>query len=135
VGRELILIVDDDRNARTALRELLTEEGYDAAEACDGEEALSQIQRLAPDIVLSDLRMPHMDGLTLLRRAKDLGCDAGFVLMSAYALVQSALDVTTAGIEKFLPKPLDLRTLLAVLGRVCEARRDLRGTQIARGVV
>jgi len=67
---ERILLVDDEQNARSALRTLLTEEGYEVREATDGEEALALIGDFVPSVVLADVRMPRMDGLTLLRRRR-----------------------------------------------------------------
>src|SRR6266513_287884 len=61
-----ILVVDDELNARTALRSILSEEGYEIAEASDGEDGLAKISELSPDVVLADVRMPKMDGLALL---------------------------------------------------------------------
>ena len=78
-GKERILVVDDEQNARVALRTILTEEGYELAEAADGEEALALIPGFAPAVVLADVRMPRMDGITLLKRAREQGSDAVFV--------------------------------------------------------
>lgn len=67
MSKRRILVVDDEQNARQALRTLLVEEGYEVAEAADGEEALGLIGGFAPYVVLADVRMPKMDGITLLR--------------------------------------------------------------------
>ncbi len=66
-----ILLVDDEQNARTALKTLLAEEGYTVAEAGDGEEGLAVMGSFAPDVVLADVRMPKMDGLTFRRAMLD----------------------------------------------------------------
>ena len=71
MGAERILLVDDEQNARSALKSLLSEEGYEIGEAKDGEEALGIIGDFAPGVVLADLRMPRMDGLTFLKKAKE----------------------------------------------------------------
>ncbi|MFL5410134.1 MAG: response regulator, partial [Myxococcales bacterium] len=85
MGAERILLVDDEQNARSALKSLLTDEGYDVGEAKDGEEALKLLGDFAPGIVLADLRMPKMDGLTFLRKGKEQGSDAIFIIMTAFA--------------------------------------------------
>ena len=70
-GKERILVADDEQNARVALRTILTEEGYEVSEAADGEEALALLPGFAPAAVLADVRMPRMDGITLLKRARE----------------------------------------------------------------
>ena len=70
MGAERILLVDDEQNARSALKSLLTEEGYDVGEAKDGEEGLKLLGDFAPGIVLADLRMPKMDGMKLIEEIK-----------------------------------------------------------------
>ena len=74
--RERILVVDDEQNARVALRTILSEEGYEIAEAADGEEALALLPGFAPAAVLADVRMPRLDGMALLQRAREGGSDA-----------------------------------------------------------
>src|SRR6266545_660939 len=71
MAKERILVVDDEQNARVALRTILSEEGYEIAEAADGEEALALLPGFAPAAVLADVRMPRMDGITLLKRARE----------------------------------------------------------------
>src|SRR4051794_3969523 len=97
--KERILVVDDEQNARTALRTLLGEEGYEIAEAADGEDALQKIADLDPAVVLTDMRMPRMDGLTLIRKAREAGSNAAFVVMTAYGSVQAAVEAMKAGAE------------------------------------
>jgi two-component system NtrC family response regulator len=126
--KERILVVDDEKNARTALRTLLGEEGYDIAEAADGEEALSKIAELDPAVVLTDMRMPKMDGITLLRKAREAGSEAAFVMMTAFASVQAAVDAMKAGAENYLTKPLDLQAVLIFLEKALEKRRLQRET-------
>src|SRR5262245_4842032 len=67
-----ILVVDDEANARTALAELLRDEGYQVETAADGFKALPKLEEFAPDLLLTDLRMPGMDGLELMGRARQL---------------------------------------------------------------
>ena len=126
--KERILVVDDEQNARTALRTLLGEEGYDIAEAADGEEALAKIAELDPAVVLTDMRMPRMDGITLIKRAREAGSEAAFVMMTAFASVQAAVDAMKAGAENYLTKPLDLQSVLIFLEKALEKRRLQRET-------
>ncbi len=124
--RERVLIVDDEQNARDALRTLLVEEGYEVAEAADGEEALEALDHFAPAAVLSDMRMPKLDGRSLLKRAREMGSDAVFVMMTAYASIDVAVEAMRAGAENFLVKPLDVGAALMVLQKALEKRALLR---------
>ena len=119
---ERILLVDDEENARSALRTLLADEGYEVREARDGEEALAQLADFAPAVVFSDVRMPRMDGLEFLAKAKAQGSDAIFLMMTAYAGVESAVAAMRAGAENYLVKPLDVNAVLIYLNKALERR-------------
>jgi two-component system NtrC family response regulator len=131
-GKERILVVDDEGNARQALRDILTEEGYELVEAADGEDALQLMQSFAPAAVLADVRMPKMDGITLLKKAREQGSDAVFVMMTAYASVEAAVEAMRAGAENYLVKPLDVNAVLVVLEKALEKLRLVRDTQNLR---
>src|SRR5919109_1653844 len=132
MAKERILVVDDEQNARVALRTILSEEGYEIAEAADGEEALQLITGFAPAAVLADVRMPRTDGITLLKRAREQGSDAVFVMMTAFASVEAAVEAMRAGAENYLVKPLDVNAVLIVLEKALEKLRLQRDTQNLR---
>ena len=132
MASERILLVDDEENARSALRTLLGDEGYQIREAKDGEEALAQIAEFAPAVVLSDVRMPRMDGLVFLKKAKEQGSDAIFLMMTAYANVESAVEAMRAGAENYLVKPLALDALLVFVEKALAKRRLERDAQNLR---
>ena len=127
-----ILIVDDELNARSALRTIIAEEGYEVAEAADGQEALEQIGSFAPDVVLADVRMPRMDGLALLRKAREQGFDVTFVMMTAFASIELAVQAMQAGAENFLVKPLDAKAVLIILEKAFEKRGLVQETKALR---
>ncbi|HEY6105036.1 MAG TPA: response regulator, partial [Anaeromyxobacteraceae bacterium] len=131
-SRERILIVDDEQNARVALRTILAEEGYEVAEAADGEEGLQLLGSFAPAAVLADVRMPRLDGITLLKRAREEGSDAVFVMMTAFASIEAAVEAMRAGAENYLVKPLDVNAVLVVLEKALEKLRLQRDTQTLR---
>ena len=130
--KQRILVVDDEQNARNALRSILSEEGYEIAEATNGEEALAALPDFAPDLILCDVRMPKMDGLTLLARAKEQGSDAVFVMMTAFAAVETAVEAMRSGAENYLVKPLNVNAVLVFLEKALEKRGLARETQELR---
>jgi len=120
MSKARILVVDDEPNARHALRTILGEEGFAVAEASDGVEALTILQEQGVDVVLADISMPRMDGVTLVRRAREAGIPASFVMMTAFASIETAVEAMRAGAENFLVKPLEPGTVLVVLEKVLE---------------
>ena len=119
-----ILVVDDEPNARNALAELLRGDGYRVETASDGLEALGKLRECEPDIVLTDLKMPRMDGLELLRqlRARPHG-GVVVVVMTAFGAVDSAVSAMKEGAMDYLTKPIRLDDVLPVLERGMEQRR------------
>jgi DNA-binding NtrC family response regulator len=118
-----ILVVDDEVNARNALAELLRDEGYEVETAADAFKALGKYAELAPQVVLTDLKMPGMDGIELVRRIRAMPDPAAVVVMTAFGAVQSAVDAMRAGAAEYLTKPLNFDELLIVLDRVLEHHR------------
>jgi two-component system NtrC family response regulator len=127
-----ILVVDDEQNARDALRSILSEEGYVVEEAANGEEGLAKLSTFLPHLVLADVRMPKMDGLTLLKKAKEQGSSATFLMMTAFASIEAAVEAMRSGAENFLVKPLDVNAVLAVLEKVLEKRRLVQEAEVLR---
>ncbi len=114
-----ILIVDDEKSIRFVLREILEDENYKVDEAADGVEALKKLTSNTYDAVLSDIKMPKMDGITLLEKAIEQGVDTPFIMISAHGTIDTAVDATKKGAFDFIEKPPDLnRVLLAVRNAV-----------------
>jgi DNA-binding response OmpR family regulator len=106
-----VLVVDDDARARVAVARLLAEEGYDATVAGDGEEASGMLSSWRPDLVLTDLNMPRLDGRGLLERVRlQLPGTPVIVLSARAAGVGSALE--KAGAAGFFAKPVNVDELL-----------------------
>lgn len=115
-----LLVVDDEAGIRIAMREILEYEGYDVSEAKDGEEGLQMVEDNDYDVVLCDIRMPKMDGLEVLLRAKEAGKRAQFVMISAYGNVENAVEATKRGAYDFIQKPPDLNRLLVTVRNALE---------------
>ena len=120
-----ILVVDDDPGARTSLAEFLRDEGYDVETAADGFKALPKLDGFAPDLILTDLQMPGLDGLGLLTKALEAEFEPAVIVMTAHGAVESAVAAMRAGAADYLTKPLNLDELGILLERALE-RRALR---------
>jgi DNA-binding response OmpR family regulator len=107
-SRRRILVVDDDPRSRAAVALLLAEEGYDATVAADGEEASGLLASWHPDLVVTDLEMPRLDGRGLLERVRRPQPGTPVILLSA----RSDVDVGT-GTDGFFSKPIQVESLLA----------------------
>lgn len=114
----LILLVDDDAAIRAVLGSLLKQEGYEVATAASGGEALALLDKQPIDAVVTDLRMPGMDGMTLLRRVAQAWPDVPVVVLSAHGTVALAVDAMKGGAADFLTKPFEREEVLFVLAKV-----------------
>ena len=114
-----VLIVDDEKNARDALAELLGDEHVTQV-AADGASALAAIESFDPDVVLTDLKMPGIDGIELVRRGRKVARHAAFVVMTAFGSVESAVRALKEGADNYLTKPLDLDSVSALVNRALE---------------
>jgi DNA-binding NtrC family response regulator len=121
--RGRILIVDDESNARAALSEILREDGFATETAADGFKALGKLDEFAPDVILTDLKMPGLDGIAFMEKARAAAPGAVFVVMTAFGTISSAVDAMKKGAENYLLKPLDPETLGAVVDRAMEKAR------------
>ncbi len=119
-SRGRILIVDDEANARAALSEILHEEGYTTEVAADGFKALGKIEDFGPDVILTDLKMPGLDGLGLLEKAREVAPSTTVVVMTAFGTIPSAVSAVQRGAYHYLTKPLDMGELSLVVERAVE---------------
>ncbi len=123
-----ILVVDDEQRQRSILKTILSEEGYRVYEASTGEEALKILKERAPDLVLTDLKMPEMDGLQLLKKIREAGGNQPpeVLIMTAYGTIASAVEAIKNGAFDYLTKPLDRETLLIKIRQALQRQQLLR---------
>jgi DNA-binding NtrC family response regulator len=119
-----ILLVDDEQSIRAALRDILEYEGYTIDEARDGDEGLEALRQNGYDVVLCDIKMPKMDGLELLLKAKELEHHAQFIMISAFGNIENAVEATKRGAFDFLQKPPDLNRLLVTVRNAYEKSQE-----------
>ena len=118
-----VLVVDDDPGVRYTLREILTSEGLQVEEAADGQEALERYDAAPAPLVLTDLRMPRLDGMALLRELMRRTPAPRVVLITAHGSERQAVEATKAGAYDYFKKPFETEELLAVVRRSMEAVR------------
>jgi two-component system response regulator AtoC len=113
-----ILAVDDDVAMRTVLAALLTQQGHAVRMASSGHEALQILETQPPDLLITDVQMPGMSGVELLKRCTSLCPDVPVILLTAHGTIPMAIDAIKAGAEEFLTKPFDRSELLCVVDKV-----------------
>src|SRR5438128_470168 len=123
---ERVLIVEDDHAARLGLEQLVRSWGFVAESAGDGEEALEKVTSFRPAIVITDMVMPRMDGLALLRALQQQGVDVTTLLLTAHGTVETAVEAMKEGAYDYLTKPVDLKRLKILLDKIVE--RDRKST-------
>ncbi len=112
-----ILVVDDDYQMRSALSEALLKAGYDVAAAEDGRAALESIKKGAADLVITDVKMPYINGIDLLGRLKREQCSLPVIVITAYGTVEHAVNAMKEGAFDYIQKPFDTETLYGVVQR------------------
>ena len=115
-----ILIVDDERTLARAIKAFLTESGYEAEVAGDAEQALRLLETMRPDVVFSDVRLPGMDGIELLRRIREFDAAIPVIIMTAHGTIEGAVEAVKLGAFDYLKKPVDLEELKLLADRARE---------------
>jgi DNA-binding NtrC family response regulator len=125
--KPLILVVDDEPDIRELIRDILEDENYQVRIAANGEEAKAEFDRQLPDLVLLDIWMPDIDGITLLKDFKQQNKTVTIVMMSGHGTIETAVEATRLGAADFIEKPLSMAKLL----RGVEMALENRAKQVA----
>jgi len=121
-----LLIVDDEQSYRQLLTLVFEGDGHNIRTAMNGRDALEQLQAAPADVIITDVRMPDMDGIELLRAAREFLPDIGVVLMTAFATVDTAREAFKLGADDFIQKPFDVEELKIIVKKAFE-RQELIG--------
>jgi len=116
-----ILVVDDEKDTCLLLSQVLEKEGYDVDTASSGKEALSILKKKKINLVITDLKMPEMDGLTFLREARKLKSKAKFIMMTAYGEIETYLDAINLGAFDYLNKPMEISDVRIAVKKALQA--------------
>jgi DNA-binding NtrC family response regulator len=127
-----VLIVEDEPSTRVGLTELVRTWGFTADSAGDGEEALQRVTSFRPSIIITDLVMPRMGGLDLLRALKDDGGEFIVVLLTAQGTVETAVEAIKQGAYDYLTKPIEPQRLKILLEKIVERQGTLREVKLLR---
>jgi two-component system response regulator AtoC len=117
-----ILVIDDEPALRQVVAAPLRRAGHEVELAGGGGEALARLAQGGIELAVCDLSMPDMSGIDVLRQARAAGCDAGFVMMTAFSDVETAVDALQAGASDYLVKPVRSAELLHKLAWMAELR-------------
>ncbi len=116
--RNRILIVDDEENARFGLSKLLSQDGYDVESVGNGYEALEFLRRKEVNLVISDIKMPRMDGITFLKEINRHYPSTHVIMITAFGGVESYLEAMNLGAFEYIHKPVKLDELKSVMRKI-----------------
>ena len=117
-----VLVVDDDKIIRVPLRDDLKDAGYEATDVESAEEAWAAVEQGPYDVVVTDIRMPGMDGIAFLEKMKEAHPETAVIMMTGYGTVENAVQAMKLGAYEYITKPFDNEELLLILDRVRELR-------------
>lgn len=127
-----ILIIDDEKAIRKTLTEILTYEGYKIDEAGDGEEGLKRFAEKAYDVVLCDIKMPKVDGIEFLEKAREINNEVPIIMISGHGNIDTAVDAVKKGAFDYISKPPDLNRLLITLRNALEKQSLVIETKVLK---
>jgi DNA-binding NtrC family response regulator len=129
---EKVLIVEDEENERVGLAELISGWGYRTETARDGLEGLERVELFSPGIVLTDLKMPRMDGMELLAKLAERTESIAVIVVTAQGTIESAVQAMQIGAFNYIQKPIDFNRLRSILQNAAELRRTRTELEVTR---
>jgi DNA-binding NtrC family response regulator len=122
-----ILVVDDEEGARELFNTILTDEGYEVSLAASGDEALTQFKNQPFNLVITDIKMPVMDGLQLLQEIRKIGSKTDVIMVTAYGEVESYLKAMSLGAAEYINKPIRIKELKRIVHKVLTEQKTRSG--------
>jgi two-component system, NtrC family, nitrogen regulation response regulator NtrX len=127
-----ILIIDDEKAIRKTLSEILSYEGYKIDEAADGEEGIKKFSNNTYDVVLCDIKMPKVDGIEFLERAREINADVPIIVISGHGNIDTAVEAVKKGAFDYISKPPDLNRLLITLRNALDKQTLVTETKVLK---
>ena len=127
-----ILIIDDERAIRNVLKDILANEGYQVEEAADGEEGLKKFKSASFDAVLCDIKMPKLDGIDFLQKAREENADVPIIMISGHGNIETAVDAVKKGAFDYIAKPPDLNRLLITIRNALDRTTLVQETKVLK---
>jgi two-component system, NtrC family, nitrogen regulation response regulator NtrX len=127
-----ILIIDDEKSIRKTLNEILSFEGYKIDEAADGEEGLKKFKEKNFDIVLCDIKMPKLDGIEFLEKAREINDEVPIIIISGHGNIETAVEAVKKGAYDYISKPPDLNRMLITLRNALEKTSLVAETKVLK---
>jgi DNA-binding NtrC family response regulator len=127
-----ILIIDDEKAIRKTLSEILSYEGYKIDEAGDGEEGLKKVKEKEYDVILCDIKMPKIDGIEFLERAKEANPDVPIIMISGHGTIETAVEAVKKGAYDYISKPPDLNRLLITIRNAMDKTTLVAETKVLK---
>ena len=127
-----ILIIDDEKAIRKTLTEILGYEGYKIDEASDGEEGLKKFREKNYDLVLCDIKMPKLDGIEFLEKAKEINSETPIIIISGHGNIETAVEAVKKGAFDYISKPPDLNRMLITLRNAMEKNTLVAETRVLK---
>ena len=135
MSRNKIWVIEDDRAMRWVLEKTFREEGFEVTSFEEAQSALDELNQDAPDVILTDIRMPGIDGLTFLGKVKTSYPDLPVIIMTAHSDLESAVSSYQTGAFEYLPKPFDIDEALALVNRAILHITKLQQQESAKSTV
>lgn len=117
-NKKRILLVDDEENARTALAKILSREEYEVLSAGNGFEALELLKNTQVDLIITDINMPEMNGMSFLREINQLYPGSNVIMVTAYGEVESYIEAMNLGAFEYINKPVRINELKKIISKV-----------------
>ena len=127
-----ILIIDDEKAIRKTLFEILSYEGYKIDEAGDGEEGLKKFIEKDYDVILCDIKMPKIDGIEFLEKAKETNPDIPIIMISGHGTIETAVEAVKKGAYDYISKPPDLNRLLITIRNAMDKTSLVAETKVLK---
>ena len=127
-----ILIIDDEKSIRKTLTEILNYEGYKIDEAADGEEGIKKFKEKNYDLVLCDIKMPRLDGIEFLEKAREINDEVPIIIISGHGNIETAVEAVKKGAYDYISKPPDLNRMLITLRNAMDKTTLVAETKVLK---